>query len=314
MLKNKEKNFISAVLYVHNQENQITQFIHTLNELLKQNFEQYEIICVNDASSDNSLNAIKNACEKIKGTIVSVVNMGFFQGIELSMNAGVDLAIGDFVFEFDSIDQDYQTNLIMDVYYHSLKGYDIVSAAPKKYHAKSSRAFYWIFNKFANMPNKITTESFRVLSRRAINRIHSINTTTPYRKAIYASAGLKIDTLEYQNTKTSTYQEKKASSTFWQSMALDSIMLFTNFAFRLSFALALIMMGITIFMAIYALYFALTGTSVEGWATTILFLAFGFFSLFLILTIIIKYLSLMLDLIFKKERYYIQSVEKITKQ
>ena len=35
-------------------------------------------------------------------TTITILNMSFFHGVEAAMNAGVDLAIGDFVFEFDS--------------------------------------------------------------------------------------------------------------------------------------------------------------------------------------------------------------------
>lgn len=55
MLLNKEKNFISAVVYVYNQETQIYRFLELVNETLRNSFEKYEIICVNDASTDGSI-------------------------------------------------------------------------------------------------------------------------------------------------------------------------------------------------------------------------------------------------------------------
>ena len=50
---------------------------------------------------------------------------------------------------------------------------------------------------------------------------------------------------------------------------------------------------------------------VEGWTTTILFLSVAFFGLFGILTIIIKYLQLLMDLVFKRKHYSFESVEKL---
>ena len=49
-MNNKEKNFISAVIYVHNNEKNIGVFIEKINEELNNKFENYEIICVNDKS------------------------------------------------------------------------------------------------------------------------------------------------------------------------------------------------------------------------------------------------------------------------
>ena len=313
MKENREKNFVSAVLYVHDNEATVGEFLTDLYQLCQENFESFEVICVDDSSSDNSLNEIKKACDKIEGSALSLVNMGFYHGLELSMNAGVDLAIGDFVFEFDHVTRDYDINFIMDIYNHSLNGYDIVGAAPKHHLASSSKMFYRLYNKNAATPNKLKTESFRILSRRAINRVHSISKTVPYRKAIYASCGLKIDSLEYENKIYKNRLANKAESGFRKAIALDSLMLFTNVAFKLSTVMTFIMMGVTVGMAVYALVLFILGNTIEGWTTTVLFLSFGFFGIFVILAIIIKYLSLLLDLIFKKEKYFIMSIEKITK-
>ena len=287
-------------------------FLSSLFDVFNDHFEHFEIICVDDSSDDNSVNEIKKTCKKIENASVSLVNMGFYHGLELSMNAGIDHAIGDFVFEFDSILRDYDLSLIMDIYRHALGGFDIVGAAPKNHLAGSSKLFYRLFNKNSASPNKLKTERFRILSRRAINRVHSISKTMPYRKAIYASCGLKIDFLSYENKNYHTKLSSKEESGFRKSVAIDSLMLFTNVAFKLSITMTFIMMGVAVFMAAYALVFFLLGTPIEGWTTTVLFIAFGFFGVFAILAIIIKYLSLLLDLIFKKEKYFISSIDKIT--
>lgn len=38
---------------------------------------------------------------------LTILNMSLHQGVEQAMNAGLDAAIGDFVFEFDSLDTPY---------------------------------------------------------------------------------------------------------------------------------------------------------------------------------------------------------------
>ena len=97
---NKEKNFVSSVVYVHNAEKRIGTFISVIMKVMEDNFENFEIICVNDCSTDNSVHEIKSAVENHSSACVSVVNLSYYHGIEMAMNAGIDLAIGDFVFEF----------------------------------------------------------------------------------------------------------------------------------------------------------------------------------------------------------------------
>lgn len=315
MVNVKEKNFVSAVVYVHDNENEIREFVSKLAEVLTNNFEKFEIICVNDHSKDNSLKNLKEYSEGIKNATISIVNMSYYQGVELSMNAGVDLAIGDFVFEFDTMMVDYPINTIMDVYFRSLQGFDIVSATPSNCNKYSSKLFYKFYNHFSNSGYKLRTESFRILSRRAINRVHSMSITIPYRKAIYANCGLKLDHLEYdvEQGKISHVTTKQIHK-IRKAVAVDSLILFTNIAHKISIGMTILMMLTTTCMAGYSLYiFFGRNSPVEGWTTTILFLSVAFFGLFAILAIVIKYLSIIIDLVFKKQKYIIESIEKVTK-
>ena len=52
----------------------------------------------------------------------------------------------------------------------------------------------------------------------------------------------------------------------------------------------------------------------EGWMSTMGFMALGFFGIFVLLTIILKYLSVILNLIFKKQNYLISDIEKVVKE
>jgi len=308
----KEKNFISAVIYVYNDETRIAGFLETIHAVLENNFGKYQIICVNDASTDNSLEIIRSVAATIRGTVINVVNMSFYQGVELSMNAGIDLSIGDFVFEFDNMVMDYERSLMMAVYERSLTGFDIVNAAPKNSKHKSSKLFYALFNHYSPSPHPLRTENFRVLSRRAINRVHSMSKTIPYRKAVYANCGLKIDTIEYDNDPLCAKRYNKETKNQRKEMATDSLMLFTNIAYRISIAAAVFMMVATFVIGVYTLVSYTMDQIISGYTSLMLVIAGGFFGVFAILAVVIKYLSILTDLVFSKEKYTIESVETIS--
>lgn len=308
-MKNKEKNFVSAVVYLRNNESQIVEFHHMLTKVLEENFEHSEIIYVNDCSVDGSTNKIKECISSDqKSTSISILNMSYFHGLEISMNAGLDMSIGDFVFEFDSVHIDYEPKEIMNCYRHSLEGYDIVSCAPNQKQRMSSSIFYWIMYKLTK--TKMVTERFRILSRRVINRISSMNKTVPYRKVIYYNSGLKKDIIVYDATPTNKIKDGRK---YRLNLATDSLILFTNAGYQISAMMTILMMFIVFFMALYSLIIYCTGHPVEGWTTTILFMSVAFFGMFAILTIIVKYLQLLVDLVFKRKRYSFESIEKITK-
>lgn len=315
-MKNKEKNFVSAVVYVRNNEKTIRDFLENINVLFSEYFEKYEIICVNDASEDNSVAEVKEAAATLKKVSVSIVNMSFYHGIEAAMLAGIDAAIGDFVYEFDNAYIDFDLDMVMQVYYKSLEGYDIVSAAAKERQKLSSELFYSIFNKYTNYQYELRTESFRVLSRRAINRASSLNKTMPYRKAVYANCGLKYTTLEYDKVLQAEHIVKrmdKKEKVRRRNLAIDSLVLFTDVAYRFSTTMTIFMMCVTVLMAAYTVFIFATGNPVAGWTTTVAFLSLAFFGLFGILTVIIKYLSILVNLVFKKQKYMFESIEKLTK-
>lgn len=308
----KEKNFISAVVYVHNDENRIEKFIRMIDKELNSNFQKYEIIFVNDCSSDGTVEVIKKYTEQFNLSAVSVLNMSYYQGVELAMNAGVDLAIGDFVYEFDSTVMDYNSEIIMTIYRESLKGNDIVSASCKGNMKLSSKLFYSIFNRYSNVQYALETETFRILSRRAINRVHSISKTIPYRKAVYANCGLNVKNIKYDKSSNDDASIKSSGSEK-RKLATDALVLYTDIAYRFTSTLTILMMLITIIVGIYTVVIFIGGTPIAGWTTLMLFLAFGFFGLFSILSMVLKYLSVLLDLTFKKKKYVFESIEKITK-
>lgn len=313
-MDNKEKNFISAVIYVYNAKEHITAFMQMLITVLEANFEHSEIICVNDCSEDESLQLIRESAKSAKVTNISVLNMSYFHGLELAMNAGVDLAIGDFVLEFDTTVLDYKPEEIMHVYQRALEGYDIVSASPDKRQKFTSNLFYFIFDKFTDLSHKMYSEAFRILSRRVINRVSSMNKTVPYRKAAYAHCGLKTGNMVYQQTggtanRQNDIQEKK----YRRRLAVDVLILFTDMGYRFSMSMTFIMMLMVFAIAVYSVVIYIIGNPVEGWTTTILFLSFSFFGLFGILTIIIKYLQILIDLVYRRKRYSFEGIEKLTR-
>lgn len=310
---NKEKSFISAVIYVHNSADMIDEFLKTIIKVMDDNFENSEIICVNDSSTDDSLQKIKQTGILASNTTVSVVNMSYFHGLEISMNAGSDLAIGDYVFEFDNVLIDYEPSLIMDVYYKALEGFDIVSASPNKNVKLSSKIFYWLFNKYSISKYMMTTESFRILSRRALNRTDSMNKTIPYRKAVYSDSGLQTFNIRYDCKSFLERKIDKQEKAYRTKLAADSLLLFTQIGYSFAKFMTFLMMFISFFMIIYSLVVFISATPVEGWTTTILFLSVAFLGMFGILTIIIKYLQLLVELVFKRKKYSYESIERVTK-
>lgn len=311
MIKNKEKNFVSAVVYCRDSKNTIGAFLGCVNNTLKENFEKYEIICVNDCSQDDTVGQINAFCEENTVKSLTVVNTSFYQGLENAMIAGLDIAIGDFVFEFDSTVADFDPQLIMDIYRKSQQGNDVVFAVPDHSQKTSSKIFYSLFNRFSTSEHKITTVRFSVISRRGINRVKSMGVKTVYRKAVYASCGLPVAHISYKPNAKGAAADSQIQTK--RELALNSLILFTDIGYKISFALTVLMSVVLVAAGIYTVAVFFSANPVAGWTTTMLVMSFGFFGLFVILAFVLKYLSVILNLVFTHKQYVIESVQKITK-
>ena len=81
MMKMKEKNFVSLVAYVRNDADRVASFLQKVSAVLSENFLRYEIILVDDASTDETVARIKEAVDSESGCMVQIIRMSYVQGV-----------------------------------------------------------------------------------------------------------------------------------------------------------------------------------------------------------------------------------------
>lgn len=300
----KENSFISAVVYLHNCAADVSSFFEELNKSLDEHFTYYELIAVDDSCTDDTVRRLKVWAQKNSKSI-SILHMSLYHGLEAAMNAGVDAAIGDYIFEFDSTQMPYSMDLVFSAYMKAIEGNDIVCVCPTHVH-RTSKLFYKVFNAYSRSIYELRTDAFRIVTRRAVNRVHASNSYMPYRKAAYAASGLRMAYINFDGM-IKNEQNKKLT------LAIDSLSLYTNAASRISIAITVFMMVVALLELIYTIAIYCSGHPIEGWTTMMLVMTFGFLGIFISLSIVIRYLSLNLDMTFRKQKYLIESIEKTQK-
>jgi len=280
-------------------------------DYLCNHFVSFEIIIVDDCSSDNSVKKLRETTGKMNTQVIHLITMSFSQGTEAAMKAGVDFAKGDFILEFDNLYVDYDVTIIHSIYNKCLEGVDIVNASVVQKGTLQKRIFFYLLNKSSKFQHKVGYESFRILSRRAVNRVHSMSKTVPYRKAIYANCGLAMSTILYESidSKVTTLANQLRNT---YSHNIDIFIIFTSLAFRATLTMALIMMTFSLTLGIYVIvqYFS-AQKPVEGWSSIMLFISISLFFMFCILAIILRYLAVIINLVFNKKSYQFDSISKI---
>ncbi|MCF7799646.1 glycosyltransferase family 2 protein [Candidatus Babeliales bacterium] len=170
---------ISVIIPLLNEEGNLKELYKELLEVFKglTYFDSYEIVAVNDGSTDNSLNILKNLASQDKNfKIVSFIrNFGH----ESATSAGIASATGDAVVLIDADRQD-PPELIIEFEKEFLNGFDIVYGQRKKRLKESflkkitSKAFYPIFKYLTKVDMPRNVGDFCLLSKKAVNIINNL--------------------------------------------------------------------------------------------------------------------------------------------
>ena len=309
----KRPEFVSAVVYVHNDCDKVQKFIEVVMGYFQENFKKCEVIFVDDYSSDESLRVIKEYYKNHPvDYVVSIIRMGCYHGMEIAMNAGRDMAIGDYVYEFDNLYIDYAPDVIMAAYDKCMEGYDIVMVSTEVPVRLTSKLFYKLFNCATNLQAKIDQDSLRLISRRGINRITSIDVNIPYRKAVYLNCGLSVAQISYKSV-TGVRPPRITSKCERFNLGIESFIYFTNAVERIAMAIACL---IAIFCVVSVLYSIISGIwggdRGAGIPLLMIVVCVGFMGVFCLMAVVLKYLSVLVDLVFKRQKYRIADIDKIS--
>ena len=90
---------VSVIIPIYN----AMQYLHrTISSILSQSFQDFEIICINDNSTDNSSEVLKEFSSKDKR--IKIINNVKNVGSALSRNIGIDSAEGEYIYFIDADD------------------------------------------------------------------------------------------------------------------------------------------------------------------------------------------------------------------
>ncbi|WIM39759.1 glycosyltransferase [Paenibacillus sp. PK4536] len=302
----KEPVFVSVVMYTYNDEHVIADALIKMDQKISASFKNYELILVNDASTDKTLENAREAIAKLHGD-TTIINLSRKHGVESSMMAGLNKSIGDFVFEVESMDVNYSFELLYEMFKVATgKGYDIVAATSGQTGWKS-KLFYKLLNSMSYLNLSLSTENVRLVTRRALNAMLNLKEKVRYRKALYEFTGYSKTLISYKTDKADSHRKMNRENF---SLAIDALVSFSNAGLKLSHYLSIAFFLFSIFMGAYALYnYFFNKSVVEGWTTLMIIICFGFAGMFFIIGIIGEYIARILIETQNRPFYSASSVE-----
>ena len=143
---------ISVIIPVYNKDRQI---IDCLNSVINQTYKNYEIIIINDGSTDQSERKILDFIEN-KQNVKYIFQKN--QGVSSARNTGIKAARGEYIVFIDAddyIDNDYFEKLME--YKNSdlvISGYvEVYTNIEKKYLCCFRKSLFFLQNHFVNTVN-----------------------------------------------------------------------------------------------------------------------------------------------------------------
>jgi glycosyltransferase involved in cell wall biosynthesis len=116
---------ISVIIPVYNVEQYLRE---CLDSVMTQSYNDYEVICINDGSTDGSMAVLKEYAEKYpKVSVIDQEN----KGLSAARNAGINAATGEYVFLLDS--DDYLQPDSLDILAKNITDEDIICFNGRRY-------------------------------------------------------------------------------------------------------------------------------------------------------------------------------------
>ena len=232
----------------------------------------WEILFVNDGSSDNTLKTIKELRENDE--IVSYVDLSRNFGKESAMLAGLDYVLGDCVVIMDA-DLQHPPFVINEMLKKWEEGYDDVYAkrltrGKESYlRKKLSLSYYALLEKSSRMEVLPNVGDFRLLDKRCIQALRTLRETCRYTKGLFCWIGYKKTFVEFEQGDRVAGETKMSYFKLFK-LAIEGLISYTTAPLRFSSIIGFI---ISLLAFVYMVYVVLKtlicGETVDGFPTII---------------------------------------------
>lgn len=191
---------LSVIFSFRNEEANLQELVRRVDKaILDINEIKYELIFVNDDSTDNSLGLLLELAKKYP---ITVINMSRKFGVTPCVLAGFEHAKGDAIIYMDSDLQD-PPELIGEMVSRFRNGAQVVHTTRTHREGEGiikmalTKIAYKVINKFSEIKLPENTGDFKLLSAKVVHHILSLNEFDPYMRGLSIWVGYKQDYVFY---------------------------------------------------------------------------------------------------------------------
>lgn len=244
---------ISIIIPSYNEsENIEILYNRTKKILMELSIEEYELIFIDNGSTDNSLKILKNINKKDNSVKILSLTRNF--GLQNALYAGLSHCKKDYICVMDGDLQD-PPELIKNFFTKIDDGYDVVYGIRKKRQSNAFKKicykiFYYFFSNFSEIEMPSQVGEFCLMKRKVLNKILEFKEKNLFIRGLRAWVGFKQTGVEYDRPKRNAGTEKfNLFSSFF--FGLDGLISFSIIPLRIILLTGLFMSFISILFSFF---------------------------------------------------------------
>jgi len=301
---------ISVVVPSYNEAENIQNLHKRLKKVLNKIKCSYEILFVNNASSDNSISIFRQII--LNDPHVTLITLSRNFGYQMAISAGLDNSKGDAVVVIDGDLQD-PPELIEKFFKKWIEGYDVVYGIRSKrkgnlFRRISYKIFYRILKKVSYIDMPLDASEFALIDKKVLQELQKLPERNRFTRGLRAWLGFKQTGIEY------TRDDRIAGTSQFNlganiKLGFDGIFSFSEAPLHL-----ITLVGFTIFIVSilgivgYGLYYLFAGRVVPGFLSTVIILLFLGGIQLLSISVIGQYIGRIFEEVKCRPKYIIQEI------
>jgi dolichol-phosphate mannosyltransferase len=299
---------VSIVIPVYNERETLSELHRRLTDAVLPTGEPYEILFVNDGSSDGSREVLRSIAGRDTHTRALHLARNF--GHQVAISAGIDEARGNAIILMDGDLQD-PPELLPDMIARWKAGSDVVYMVKRtrKEHVLKRllfRSFYELMQKMSTIPIPLEAGNFSLMDRKVVDVVRAMPERNRYIAGMRAWAGFTQTGIEFDRDARFAGSPHMTIPRLFR-LAFDGLFSFSNVPLRIAMYAGVVTALFSFAAGIVVLYIRLfTNQATPGWASPVVSILFIGGLILVTLGVIGEYIGRIYDEVKRRPLYVIQ--------
>lgn len=305
---------ISIIISVYNEEAALKEFYGVSRPFFEKLSWDYELIFVNDGSTDQSLMILKEFAKE--NPKVKLINFSRNFGHEAAMLAGLDHSRGDALVCMDA-DLQHPPECVEQIIGKFEEGYEVISMVRTRNRSAgfiknlTSAAFYKLINKISDVKLEANASDFFAMTEPAARILReNYREKVRFLRGYVQNIGFSRCSIGYEARPRIAGESKYSLKKLFQ-FSVNTILCFSDLPLKLGIYSGMIVGFLGLVVMVETIYeWAVRGTP-NGYATIVVLLCFMFAMLFVVVGIIGEYIAILFTELKDRPIYIVRDTENI---